>query len=544
MIDIDELIKIIAPYDVVTFDVFDTLIIRDVMKPTDLFRVSYGWVGRYLRVIAEILARKLSKSGEVRLEDIENYFLFSCKKEIEYEKKLCRANPKVFDLVNILIKQGKKVYAISDMYLGEDIVSEILQKSGYSMPVFVSCDYGCDKKTGDLFTLFLEKTSYNANQVIHIGDDKNSDIKGAEKAGITAIQIDKHKNELSYIKYGINTYEYAAFINHGICEIADPVEKIGYEIVGPIILSFCQWIHEKYKEQGFERLYFLARDMRFTYERYKEIYPEDEAYYLCVSRKSLASAKEHPKEFIDYLYINKCYGNIAVVDTGWVGGTQTTIEYYAKQIDSNTDLGGLYLGTKLAYRKIKRSPRSFSFMFSSLSEQFRAQLFPPFMETLIGSNEKQVVDYKEGLPVFSEAINFDETDQIKIGAACFISDWIIVKHNKTILPNNIIRPFEGMFYNPRKCDMELMMNLHYEDFKNSKIISYREGYPYWKHPKEFLAGLQDSGWKGGYLKRFGVFFPFFMIIYAFLGALRLYASDINQLHKSKNYEFMLRKVFR
>lgn len=73
MIEIESILKKAEQYDVITFDVFDTLIIRDVRKPADIFRITYGELGRYLRVIAEIIARKTTKK-EVSLKDIDRFF--------------------------------------------------------------------------------------------------------------------------------------------------------------------------------------------------------------------------------------------------------------------------------------------------------------------------------------------------------------------------------------------------------------------------------------------------------------------------------------
>ena len=528
MTDIEEILKKTEKFDVVTFDVFDTLLIRDVMKPTDVFRFSYGEVGRYIRIIAEFIARKTSNSGEVSLDDIDKKCIFSCDKEIDFEYKTCRANPSIKQIYESLKKQGKKMYAISDMYIDSNTIKKLLLKVGYDIPVIVSCEENCDKTTGELFELFLNRYSYKPSQVMHIGDNKVADYEGANKVGIKSIIINKHDNKLSYTKYTNSNYELAAFINHGLNEEKDDVVKIGYEIIGPIILSFCQWLHEKYKTIGFERLYFLARDMRFTYEVYRLLYPKDDARYLCVSRKSLQFARDNVDEFCKYLQAEGCYGNVSIVDTGWVGNAQVEIEKYAKLIDPNSDIGGLYLGSKLAYRLKKRSNRSFVCLYSTRAEQFKCQLFPPFMETLIGCNEKQVICYKDGKAVFDREEDRDYTNLLKSGAQKFIFDWSEIRQNSTISPRIVRKPFERLFYNPKKKHIDLIGNLHYEDFKDTSIVSFDSNCPYWRKPSRLLSDLGDSGWKGAFLKKMGVLFPFFLSIYFVLGTIRLLKVDINK----------------
>ena len=526
MVSIEDILKETEKYDAVSFDVFDTLLIRDVMKPVDVFRLSYGELGRYIRIISEMFARKASKTGEVTLEDIDRKCLFSCQNELSIEQEVCRANPKIKKVYDELKKQGKKMFAVSDMYLAGKTISELLHNAGYDLPVIVSCENGCDKSSGKLFQLLLEQYSLTPSQIVHIGDSRTSDYEGAEKAQINSILIDKHTNQLAYTRYSKKNHELAAFINHGICEEKDPVEKLGYEIIGPIILAFCQWVHEKYEENRFERLYFLARDMRFAYEAYRALYPDDDARYLCVSRKSLLFAKNNPEAFCDYLKKEECFGNVSIVDTGWIGNAQIEIEKYAKLIDTSSDIGGLYLGSKLAYRSRPRSKRSYVFLYSSRREQFKCQLYPPFFETLIGCNEKQVIRYENGTPVFDRDIDRDYTNLLKDGAERFISDWTDLKGCKK-LDKSVRKPFERLFYNPKRAHIDLIGNLRYEDFKDTEIVSFDETCHYWKHPGKFLSDLSYSGWKGAFMKKCGIWYPILLGFYYVFGSLRLYLIDKN-----------------
>ena len=207
----DEIKKITEKYKVITFDVFDTLIIRDVKKPTEVFRICYGFFGRYIRVLSEIIARKLSKTGEVNIKDIQKYCPFSLEKELYVEYDVCRLNPEIFDLYKKLINAEKKIYAISDMYLDSITISNILKNNGYDIPVIVSSEEGKSKKTGDLFRAFLDKYNYSNDEVLHIGDNYDSDVAGANKAGIKSIHIAKHKNELSYTSIRNYNTELAKF---------------------------------------------------------------------------------------------------------------------------------------------------------------------------------------------------------------------------------------------------------------------------------------------------------------------------------------------
>ena len=533
MTDIDSVLKNAENYDVITFDVFDTLLIRDVMIPADIFTLSYGSVGRYIRILAEVIARKKSKNGEVTLADIDKACPFSCEKELELEIKYCRANPAMLEIYKKLKESGKKIYAISDMYLSSEFIGILLNNAGIDIPVLVSCEENASKKDGSLFRVFLDRFSLHPDSVLHIGDNKISDHEGAKKAGIESLIVQKHHDKISYTRYDRKAPEISSFINHGLNELTDPVEKIGYEIVGPLILSFCQWINRKNKEFGFDRLYFLARDMRFAFEMYGCLYPEDASRYLCVSRRSLNFAKEHPEEMCEYLKKEECFGNVSVVDTGWIGNAQVEIEKYSGMIDDSSDIGGLYLGSKLAFRKLKRSERSRICMYSSRFEQFKCQLFPPFMETLIGCNEKQVISYDNGKPVFDRDESRDKTDKIKDGARKFIEDWKNIKYNAPIDADVSKKSFERMFYHPVNDHIKLIGSLHYEDLKDSSIVSFDEDCRYLLHPGRFMSDLGCSGWKGAFLKKTGFLYPFLLVLYFFFGSLRLYMVDLKKLSRNE-----------
>ena len=533
MTDIDFVLKKAKNYDVITFDVFDTLLIRDVIVPADIFTLAYGSVGRYIRILAEMKARKKHKNGEVAFDEINKACPFSCERELEIEMKYCRANPAMLDIYKKLKESGKKIFAISDMYLSSSFIGELLKKEGIDIPVIVSCEENTSKTDGSLFKVFLNRFSFLSEDVLHIGDNKVSDYEGAKKAGIDSLIIEKHHNILSYTKYSRKNPEMPAFINHGLNELFDPVERLGYEIVGPLILSFCQRVNAVNKEFGFDCLYFLARDMRFAFEMYCNLYPEDSARYLCVSRKSLRFAKEHPMEMCEFLKKEKCFGNVSIVDTGWIGNAQVEIEKYSKMIDASSDIGGLYLGAKLAFRKLKRSKRSRICLYSSRLEQFKCQLFPPFMETLIGCNEKQVISYENGLPVFDRTDSRDKTERIKNGARRFIEDWKNIKGNSTIKTDLTKKAFERLFYRPTNDHIELIGSLHYEDFKDSSIVSFDEDCHYLLHPGKFMIDLGCSGWKGAFLKKTGIFYPFLLFLYFCFGTLRLYMVDLKKISQKE-----------
>ena len=156
-----------AHFDAVAFDVFDTLIKRDVAVPTGLFCLM-GDDFYAARIRAEREARA-AQSREVTLAEIYArpcLARYDAAAECAAELAACAANRPVLDAVQTLKKQGKKLYYISDMYLPQTQIDAMLRRCGYPCfdGGFVSCTYGVQKRSGRLFKQFLHETELDARQ--------------------------------------------------------------------------------------------------------------------------------------------------------------------------------------------------------------------------------------------------------------------------------------------------------------------------------------------------------------------------------------------
>lgn len=204
----------------VSFDVFDTLIVRPLYSPEDLFVLMNDFVKAQIGTIMEPDFKEMRKFGEsLAREDLKNksnydevtldeiyenikkQFKLSDKtvnrikeKEIGLELQLVQQRQfgkYLFDLVKFL---GKKLICISDMYLPKEIVYSMLQKCGYEISfddVFLSSECRITKYNRDLFKYVLNKISLDASQMLHIGDNDYSDICVPNKLGIKTLQIPK-----------------------------------------------------------------------------------------------------------------------------------------------------------------------------------------------------------------------------------------------------------------------------------------------------------------------------------------------------------------
>ena len=180
-----ELAQQLMPYDVISFDIFDTAIYRKVDMPNDVFSIMAMETGQgdfiNVRKTAENLARERKElaegTREVSLSEIydvleEDYGIERevMEREIELEAEICTVNPYIFYVYKKLLDRGKTVIFTSDMYLPQSIIEKILMKNGYKKyeKLFLSNSYKLRKGDGTLQKVILKE--YPDKNIIHIGD--------------------------------------------------------------------------------------------------------------------------------------------------------------------------------------------------------------------------------------------------------------------------------------------------------------------------------------------------------------------------------------
>ena len=275
-------------HPIITFDVYDTLVCRVIYKDRDLWhlvereyqkRNHTKPIGFYKkRETADHKARKTYPYREVTLDEIYEVFaeLYgqeladACKAlEIELEINLTFPNDEVIEAYQYALQQGKKVYIISDMYLTDTIIGQVLDHnriSGYDK-LFVSCIYRKTKHEGGaLFSAVLEEIQADANDVLHIGNDAKADIQQSKAVGLDAYLIKppsrksyvdetKAKGDLDYsLLYGFITKYNSPKTPKSLAY------RLGFDVFGPIAKGFMEWIKDHKDKHNLDAILFLARD--------------------------------------------------------------------------------------------------------------------------------------------------------------------------------------------------------------------------------------------------------------------------------------------
>ena len=309
--NICKMMRKIEKHNIVSFDIFDTLLKRDVFKPTDVFelvqreyssRTGKKSEFKKNRIAAEKIAREKSKYQEITLDEIYDEIddpdKNSYKKlELEIESSVLHCNYELKPVYERAVALGKQIYIISDMYLPRSFLESILTREGYVNfeAVVLSADYRKTKRSGELYKKFLKDYDIKAGDVIHVGDSLYADFIGPRKVGIKTIHIPRQVKNTLYLSCPNDSTDFDrrtffAFVNNRNKGCDSRGEQIGYEILGPILYAYCRWIHEQYDnvKSNSKRLWFAARDMYLFRETYSLLYEDDMVPdYMYISRRSL-----------------------------------------------------------------------------------------------------------------------------------------------------------------------------------------------------------------------------------------------------------------
>lgn len=215
---------------IVSFDIFDTALIRPFYSPTDLFEllnIEFEKNGKERGVKFSVMRKEAEKSirkkkiyesatpvEEVGIKEIYDeiekiFHVDSCllkkmmSNEIAAEKKFLSRRESVYNLYKIACYCGKRVVFSSDMYIDGNTLGDFLKRNGYNWfdNIFVSVDQKVSKRTGKLFELIKEQYASDGSDIVHIGDSWELDFINARKCGIDAKFYPK---TLECLEYGIS----------------------------------------------------------------------------------------------------------------------------------------------------------------------------------------------------------------------------------------------------------------------------------------------------------------------------------------------------
>lgn len=329
---------------VLSLDCFDTLLWRKTATPMDVFynlqhrsTVQTQKLTALMRILSEDRARKIKNiqhaSNEINLHDIyltafpdltEDKLNELIENELAAEMEACYAFPPVIELIRKANAQGIKVIIVSDTYLQQKQLHQLLAKA---LPdnviklidtIFCSNEFGKSKCDG-LFKHVLKFLNVPAQSILHIGDNQNADFIAPREQQLHALHLVHHDESVSdilrmhtaYRSFTDPTVRYMQPLIHafkGVFATADisidkPERILGYASLGPIMYAFANYICkevESLKEAGKQpKIAFLMRDAYLPYLACEAIQNKPLGKCIRISRFSATAASFRTPDDID-----------------------------------------------------------------------------------------------------------------------------------------------------------------------------------------------------------------------------------------------------
>jgi hypothetical protein len=331
---------------VVSFDVFDTAIIRTWLSPEDQFGAigddlrssglfsnsDRAWAE--LRFAAEVEARRRSSREEIGFEEIYRVLAErlawdpgqigrAMEMEFARERRDIRRIGRTFLRIDELRKTAKDPVFLSDTYFSEAQIRNLLAECGEDLGrsmVLVSSAFGYTKFSGNLYPKVLASLNLKNTELIHIGDNPWSDGRSPARYRISS-QVFLESQPTRYEQILAT----ASLQDRQICSAvagcartarlynaydsphSQAIWNTATNVAGPLLFAYVLWVLNRAEEQHIKRIFFFARDGDILVKIARMLCDwlgfSIECKYLYASRQSfcLASLTEVTKESLHWL---------------------------------------------------------------------------------------------------------------------------------------------------------------------------------------------------------------------------------------------------
>jgi FMN phosphatase YigB (HAD superfamily) len=300
---------------VVSFDVFDTLVIRPFLRPEGA-RAYLAWeVKERFNVddFSDLRQRAESRARISAGKDVDTAAIYDAlasmpdgqglptpqirQLEIDMERRLLRPRQALVDVALRMRKAGKTVIGVSDMYLDGDTLAAVLpgEVRNAVEKSYVSCDTGWRKDTGETWERLPGKLAQNRAEWLHVGDNEHSDIQlpydlgfmppvhvlrpGALLDVVPALRpLRPSTSQASHwpnqMLSGLIANRLAALADLDPFAFDDAVsiddaETLGYVALGPLVLDYLTWAGRLAVSEHAEQILFLSREGFLLQQEYE-----------------------------------------------------------------------------------------------------------------------------------------------------------------------------------------------------------------------------------------------------------------------------------
>mgnify|MGYP003404334214 CR=1 FL=1 len=333
MCNIDKYKQEIQLHDIISFDMFDTLIMRYTLYSCDIAQI----IEEKLKILYPDVDfshfaqhRKQAEQNSYKnrqwsytlthiyeeyteLESLDSSWV-SILEKLEFQTELENILPRndVVELLDYAKNKGKKIILTSDMYLSTEQITLMLRKTDIDPllfdDIYISNEYSISKESKGLWKLISNK--YCDKKILHFGDNEVSDGKYAIENKIDYLPVynslklatSLFDNKWMKYEYSLSCrYVMGIFVSHILnspfkldesCNIKiTSLEEIGYNFFGPVVKYFMDDLYHQARDKN-QKIIFQARDCWILKQLADKYYTEYnvESTYLLTSRRAIALA--------------------------------------------------------------------------------------------------------------------------------------------------------------------------------------------------------------------------------------------------------------
>lgn len=327
---LDGALRRIDRSEIVSFDIFDTLITRRLSKPEVVFDLLEFKHTHREPAPVKLFPERMETAGRVlmshdgRRDDVnidqiyaEMAFFKNAEIEKDIEVSVSVSHPIGIFLYNYARERQKKIFIASDMYLDATTIEKILRKNGFTHwdHLFLSSVTGRKKESGRMYDLLkarAEQFGVAPSKILHFGDNRHSDVDMARLAGLKASHFPAlYEERVSVLDPGIDGSKLSQIgrlwgsLSEQSLKLwrktptgsaATFFTRLGFEVTGPLAAMMALFVRQTADETGVSEIVFMARDGRIIKDAFDELFREDIASgryvprYLHLSRATVVPA--------------------------------------------------------------------------------------------------------------------------------------------------------------------------------------------------------------------------------------------------------------
>ncbi len=300
---------------------FDTIVLRNIYNPEDLFSLVYKISGvkdfssqRKNAQREAFIEMQRNGHKEISMSDIYKHLTYTkdLREELrsleeKLETEIATPNPYMKKIYNYTVNTGKRIVITTDMYLGRNLIEKILANCGYAIyeKIFISSENHATKRdAGDLFQIVIKEMQTKPAKILHIGDSVRGDVKMAYAKGL---KTEHYKRNIpKRIKFPFSqeadTFLNALYANY----VNDPLENtswtnIGYTYGGILHYGFLKWLNNTTIREKIDIILFVSRDGYLLDKCYNRYYNNIAHQYIYGSRVSFSIPLINHENFEQYL---------------------------------------------------------------------------------------------------------------------------------------------------------------------------------------------------------------------------------------------------